>query len=106
MSFEINGKSFKEDAWGHLAPKSNKKYFGWIIIAIWIYNYKETIIVDNFFSGLDNSPWQYADFVDFINHETSQFDSGIYKFDGWYMNYGLDKDNNYHISGKFMKLSI
>ena len=51
---ERKAREVRKDTWGHLAPAKGRKYPGWILIAIGIY--RDTIIVDNDFPGLENSP--------------------------------------------------
>jgi len=96
---ESKCKKVMQDTWGHLEPKIRNKYFGWIIVAVGVYD--EIIIVDHCFPGLDNSPWQYDDFQKFIRNKLLDFDPGVYKLKGWYMKY---KNGNYHIGGKFIRL--
>lgn len=78
----VNREIVKNETWGYLAPESRRKYYGWVLVAVGCYG--DTIVVNDQFEGLANSPWQYEDLQEFVGKATSGFDVGIYRFDGWY----------------------
>jgi len=73
-----------EDTWGHLKPKKEITYTGWIQVALSCYG--DLIIIDWFFDGLEASPWQFDEF--WANIYKWQDDEkprvGVWQFEGTY----------------------
>lgn len=87
---------------GHFAPAPNKKYHGSMVVAVGVYG--DTIIVQDEFKGLTNSPWQFEDFSNFAFKGTSDFEPGVYRFDGWYKKF---KNGNCRFGGgKFRRVEL
>lgn len=98
----INEEIVKVQTWGYLAPEPGRKYYGWIIVAMGVYG--ESIILNDNFPKLSNSPWQYNDLHEFSFDATSGFAPGLYRFDGWYKKF---KNGNYQFGGgKFEKIEV
>jgi hypothetical protein len=73
-----------ESTWGHLAPKKNKSYSGWIVFSIaadGLY-----CLIDYDFKKLDGSPWFYDALQDFIGDNAKERGK-VYRFDGTFCNY-------------------
>lgn len=73
-----------ESTWGHLAPKSNKSYKGFVIFAIAVDGLH--CLIDYDFKGLDGSPWLYDALQDFIGKNAVK-EGAVYRFDGVFRNY-------------------
>ena len=100
---QINREIINSNTWGHLYPEPGRKYTGQITVAIGCYHH-ETIVLDDTFENLPNSPWQYDDLQEFISQATSNFETGIYRFKGWYKKF---KNGNYQFGGgKFYHVPI
>jgi len=98
----LNRAIVSRNTFGHLAPEPQKKYYGWVIVAIGIGG--NSIIFDYEFNGLPVSPWFAEDLDEFSFDETANKEIGLYKFDGWYMKF---KNGNFHFGGgKFTKGEI
>ena len=86
---------------GHLHPHENSKYHGYIIAAVTQYQPTIVVIKDDF-EELENSPWQYSDFHDFVYESLKERDIGVYKYTGWYKKF---KNGNYQFqSSRFYKI--
>jgi hypothetical protein len=73
-----------ESTWGHLAPKKNRSYEGFIIYSIaadGLY-----CLIDYDFKKLDDSPWFYDALQDFIG-DNAKARGKVYRFDGTFCNY-------------------
>ncbi len=91
------------NTWGHLAPEPQRKYKGHIIIAIGCYHH-ETIIMEDEFNDLPDSPWQYNDLQNFVYQATSNFQPGVYHFGGWYKKF---RNGNFQFGGgKFRQVKM
>ena len=78
------------ETWGHLAPRVNKRYSGWIVFTLTEYGCYE-IIASNW-RGLYDSPWLYEDMNEFVvKHAKAK--GGLYRFDGQYMKDSRGKAN-------------
>lgn len=83
------------DTWGHLAPRKNKTYRGFVVFAVGCFGNDELnpTVLSCEFKDLDDSPWFYDALAEFIgspnwNVETKAFPSGgVYRFDGSFRNY-------------------
>src|SRR5438270_14063598 len=74
--------------WGHLAPKQNKTYHGYIIFAIGCFgndNLNPTAIACEF-KGLDSSPWFFDSLTMFLQNLEMK-EGCVYRFDGTFHNY-------------------
>ncbi len=99
---DINKEIVKSNTWGHLAPVPGRKYYGWFIVAVGTYG--ETIVLDDNFPELPGSPWQYDDLHEFSFEATSDFGTGLYRFEGWYKKF---KNGNHQFGGgKFKKVEV
>ncbi len=70
------------DAWGHLRPKEDTQYRGFIVFTYTAYS--ETVMIDWDFGELLASPWQCQDFIDFLCE--FELEVGVYRFVGTYQN--------------------
>ena len=82
--FTENRRRVLEDTWGHLAPKKNKKYSGYILFC-------QTsggliVSIDYNFEGLGDSPWLCNSIEDFIAENVDK-KGIIYKWEGNLKNY-------------------
>ncbi len=73
-----------ESTWGHLAPKKNKIYNGYIVFCVSVYG--DIVPINNKFKGLPDSPWFYETLQDFVC-ENSKKKGVVYRFDGTFCNY-------------------
>ena len=90
-----------KDTWGHLAPEPRKKYPCKLLIAT---NRSDSIIVEQDFGGLPDSPWLYDDTQDFLYESVEVLEPGIYLFVGWYKQFKNGK--GIFGGGKFQKVTI
>lgn len=79
--------------WGHLAPTPRKVYAGHIIFTEGEYGH--LIIIRSDFPELENSPWQFEDFHDWLGKQSTE-PGTIYRFDGTYTRF---KSGGYRLSG-------
>jgi hypothetical protein len=76
-----------DDTWGHLAPKKNRTYRGFIVFAIAAYG-GDMVILDAHFDDLDDSPWLFDAMQDFVFKDYQQLtDGAVYKWEGTFRNY-------------------
>lgn len=54
------------ETWGHLAPKKNTTYKGWIIFSKSMFYSGNNPIVDFEFEGLESSPWLFQKLEEYI----------------------------------------
>ena len=85
--------------WGHLAPRRNRTYKGFIVFAVGCFGDDplNPVAIQCEFRGLDSSPW----FFDFMNRFLGEqgVEAGcVYRFDGVFRNYSFD--------GKVKKLTL
>ena len=94
----INTAIVLKNTWGHLYPQIGRKYEGYILVAHGCYG--DTIVVDQSFTDLPDSPWFADDLFEFMRNQN--FDTiGIFRFNGWYKKF---KNGNYQFGGgKFFK---
>jgi hypothetical protein len=74
--------------WGHLAPKKNKTYRGFIVFAVGCFGddpLNPTALACEF-KGLDDSPWFFDAMADFIGDLKTK-EGCVYRFDGTFNNY-------------------
>lgn len=72
--------------WGHLAPKRNKAYPGFILFTH--SDYGDLTIIKSKFRSLPDSPWFYKAMEDFV-YENAQKTGCIYHFKGVFKNYSF-----------------
>mgnify|MGYP003136357968 CR=1 FL=1 len=82
------------DTWGHLKPKNDEIYIGYIIFAVSCFNSSESIIVDTYF-GVPDSPWFYADIIEYVE-ENKPLKHGVYEFRGTYTVTKAENNRNYY----------
>ena len=75
------------ETWGHLAPKPNRPYQGWMIFAHTAHG--DCLPIDYDFQRLDSSPWLFEAIMDFINEHTDE--EGIYRWEGIFK---MDRQGN------------
>lgn len=73
----------RQETWGHLRPKTNHKYYGYIVFAYSAWG--ELVLIDAEFTGLDSSPWLYDDLIAFV--DSQDVSTGVYRWDGWYKSF-------------------
>jgi hypothetical protein len=99
----MNREIANHNTFGHLKCEPNKRYEGYIIIAIGEYN-NEVVIVKDDFPKLDNSPWQYSDFHEFVNDKAKDLENGVYIYHGWYKKF---QNGNFQFGkGEFKNLKM
>lgn len=78
------------ETWGHLAPKRNKSYRGFITFAIGCYDSGElnpTVLACEL-DELEDSPWLYDELNDWLQSTSDQYQVGcVYRFVGKFRNY-------------------
>jgi hypothetical protein len=76
------------DTWGHLAPKQNRTYRGFITFAVGCFGddplNPQMLVCE--FKGLDASPWFFDAASEFISEEETE-PGCVYRFDGTFRNY-------------------
>lgn len=77
---EAKKAQVEAETWGHLAPKSNRSYRGYIVFAVTAWGVSLPINAE--FKELPDSPWAHSDMLDFIGNHTD--DTGVYRFEGTY----------------------
>jgi len=76
-----------EATWGHLAPKEDKSYSGFIVFSIacdGLY-----CLIDYDFKKLDGSPWLYDALQEFVGDNAKEHGK-VYRFDGTFRNFEFD----------------
>jgi hypothetical protein len=77
-----------EETWGHLAPKENKTYKGFVIFALGCFGSDRLnpTVLQCELGDLDGSPWLYDALIEFL--QSLGGDEGrIYRWDGKFRNY-------------------
>ena len=74
--------------WGHLAPRKNKAYRGFIVFALGCYECGELnpTVLECELGKLDDSPWFYDALIDFLQSLGGEA-GGVYRWDGTFRNY-------------------
>lgn len=77
-----------KETWGHLAPKRNRAYKGFVVFALGCFECGDLnpTPLECEFGSLDSSPWFYDALIEFLqslNGETG----GVYRWDGTFKNY-------------------
>jgi hypothetical protein len=79
-------QAVQKDTWGHLAPRRNKTYHGYIVFSITCYGNME--VIDTDFKGLDGGPWLYDAIQEFVFQDWKELREGaIFRWDGTFRNY-------------------
>jgi hypothetical protein len=85
-----------KETWGHLAPKKNRKYKGFIVFAIGCFgsDHLNPTVLSCELKDLESSPWFYEALCEWLSDqqecddEKSAFKIGnVYRFDGFFRNY-------------------
>jgi hypothetical protein len=73
------------ETWGHLAPKTGRRYRGHILFAHGAYG--DVVALECEFAGLPSSPWFFDDLQDWIFEQVRKRGgaNGIWRFDGTYV---------------------
>lgn len=76
------------DTFGHLAPKKNKVYPGYIVFAVGCFGNDplNPVALECEFKGLNSSPWFFEAMEDFTRSCDTE-EGGVYRFDGKFRNY-------------------
>ena len=76
------------DTWGHLAPKKNRTYQGYVVFAIGCFDSGELnpTALECEFNGLDSSPWFYDALVELMQSIETEV-GGVYRWEGTFRNY-------------------
>jgi hypothetical protein len=75
------------ETWGHLAPRKNKKYKGYIIFAVGCFgtgHLNPTALECEL--ELDSSPWFFNVMMDFLRSMDGETGC-VYRWDGYFRNY-------------------
>ena len=86
------------NTWGHLAPKPQNKYEGYILFTLGAYG--DITVIDCEFKDLDDSPWFYDHMYDFVCNN-SQERASTYLFEGTYT---MFKNGKCRFSGKILEV--
>jgi hypothetical protein len=82
-----NRRIVEHQTWGHLAPKPQTIYPGFILFTHGCYG--DITVIQSEFEGLDDSPWYYRALHDYVGdfivpprQNTTKMAGGIWRFDG------------------------
>jgi len=89
------------DTWGHLAPTARVRHKGFIVFAKTCY--RQEVVIESEFSGLNDSPWYYDALHDYISEKLNTRDEGIYRFDG---DVYMCLNGKFKFSGKTNKIHL
>ena len=71
------------ETWGHLAPRPNRAYSGYMIFVRSTYG--DTTLINAHWDDLEDSPWLYEDMQEYIDNACDRLTDGqVYRFDGTY----------------------
>ena len=76
-----------QETWGHLAPKKDRTYKGYMIYAHGVYG--DIVLLDANFKNLSDSPWLFEAMRNYLGGHCK--DEGLYKWEGRCTM--IDKDN-------------
>lgn len=82
-----------QNTWGHLAPKRNKQYTGYIVFAVGCFGSDplNPTVIQCDFGDLDSSPWFYDALTEFVGDEANRGEAGnVYRFDGTFKNFEFE----------------
>jgi hypothetical protein len=104
----------REDTWGHLAPRYDHAYEGYILFATSPYASLGWTVIEDDFPGLENSPWQYEAMVDFLNDLADELGEGaLYLWRGTFEFFDPKKDgpqyldmSRYRFCGKARRVFV
>lgn len=80
-----NKQAVYKATWGHLAPKRNRIYQGYIVFSISAFG--DMVVIDADFAGLPDSPWLYDAVNDFAFEDNALVHGAVYRFTGTFRNY-------------------
>jgi hypothetical protein len=83
-----NKQAVYKATWGHLAPKRNRTYQGYIVFTISAFG--DMVVVDADFAGLPDSPWLFDAVNEFAFEDEKLVHGAVYKFVGTFRNYRFD----------------
>lgn len=93
-----------EQTFGHLAPKPQTEYKGYILFTLTVF--RDTCIIDFEFSDLDESPWFNTDVLEYISGYTDALpeskNHGVYRYEGSYKKF---KNGNHKFEGKVTEIA-
>ena len=88
---------------GHLAPKPETTYKGFILFTLTTFG--DTCIIEFEFENLNASPWFNQDLIDFIANYTDKLPDekyyGVFRFDGEYNKY---KNGEFNFKGNVIDI--
>ena len=87
----------RNDTWGHLRPKADRTYNGFILYVQGMYG--DIVCIASDFNGLTSSPWLYEDIHEFIGCNGEE-DGKVYLWRGTYC---IDRDKKF--IGSFKNVS-
>ena len=94
-----------EETFGHLKPKPQIEYGGYIIFIKTAFG--DTCIIDFEFDNLTESPWFNNDVLDLITEYTDKLPKdkyfGVFKWNGSYKKF---KNGNFKFKGNFSEIKI
>lgn len=94
------------DTWGHLAPKSQTTYTGYVLFTLGCYG--DIVVInyefnDDHHNELPGSPWFADDLMDFVVKQIDQVEGGtILRFEGSYRKF---KNGKSRFSGSILQCS-
>jgi len=93
-----------EQIFGHLAPKTQTEYKGYILFTLTAFG--DTCIIDFEFENLEESPWFNTDVLKYIGDYTDSLPEtkthGVYRYEGTYKQF---KNGNHKFKGKVIEIS-
>ncbi len=78
-----------KETWGHLAPRKNKVYRGYVIFALGCFDsghLNPTVLSCEI--GIDDSPWFFDALHEFLRTLKGD-EGGVYRWDGTFKNYNF-----------------
>ena len=88
-----------KETFGHLAPKVEKQYKGFMVYAHSAYG--DIVLIDACFKDLDDSPWLFENMNNFIAENGKRGD--LYKWIGYCL---VDSNGEYSFVGKIAKIDV
>lgn len=103
---ERKAKEVRQDTWGHLKPKPNKKYKGKMLLAYSEYSWGLIVVSTEFEGNTANNPWFYdllMRYIERLEDEANLERGKIYKWEGTFV---LKTDNSGVFEGKTSLYSL
>lgn len=90
----------RRETFGHLAPRRNQTYVGYVIFAVGCFGDDplNPMPLDCEFKNLDSSPWFYDELMRWLSDLDETKPGGVYRFDGVF--------KNYEFTGTVRKLTV